>query len=188
MALREAWLHCPDGQLAFSEQAKLWGLREALRLLGESDDQFAWMAKQVRKSGNGRATGGGHPGRAAVQKFFKRVDAAENAGEAWYPGLNGSRRSGRSVAMTAKKSATIAKSMMAAKRRGDVPCYELAVARCPAATLNPSNRQAVLTPTSQPALDFRVLRRAPGAPVGVQVWQEASCVDAGGAGGATGVG
>ena len=59
MALREAWLHCPDGQLALSEQAKLWGLREALRLLGESDDQFAWMAKQVRKSGNGRATGGG---------------------------------------------------------------------------------------------------------------------------------
>ena len=132
MALREAWLHCPDGQLAPSEQAKLWGLREALRLLGEMDDQFAWMANQVHKSGNGRATGGGHPGRAAVQKFFKRVDAAEEAGEAWFPGLNTSQHTGRPVEMTAKMSATIAKSMMAAKRRGDVPCYELAIAwACP---------------------------------------------------------
>ena len=88
MSLREAWLHCPDGQLALSEQAKLWGLREALRLLGESDDQFAWMAKQVRKSGNGQATGGVSPTMVYAYGFTlcKRAvvvtmdEAAENLG------------------------------------------------------------------------------------------------------------
>ena len=82
MALRKAWFTCPEEKLAPCEQAKLWGLREALRHLGEDDDQYLWMSQQVQVAAHGRATGGDNPGRAAVQKFFARVDKAEEAGEA----------------------------------------------------------------------------------------------------------
>ena len=134
--MRAAWLRCPEGELAPCEQAKLWGLREALRKLEEPDDQYEWMSCQVRKAANGRATGGDHPSRDAVRKFFARVDRAAAVGEPWYPGMCLSPRTGRPVELTAQKKAAICKSMMSAKKRGYLPSYDLAVARCPSATLN----------------------------------------------------
>jgi hypothetical protein len=133
MSLQGAWGSAPAGKLAPSEQAKLWGLREALRNLGEDDDQYEWMSKRVHVVGNGTLNGGGNPSRVAVFKFFARVD---EVGSAWYPGIVTKPRTGRPVEMTAQKKATIAKSMMAAKKKGDLPGYDTAMDRCPAATFN----------------------------------------------------
>ena len=142
MALSEAWLCCRDGDMAPCEHAKLWGLRVALRKLCEPDNQYEWMSQHVRVAANGRARGGDKPGRAGVKKFFDRVDTLEEAGQTWYPGACLTKRTGRPVELTAQKKAAITTSMMAAKERGDLPCYELAVARCPSATLNPTTGKA----------------------------------------------
>ena len=124
--------------MAPCEQAKLWGLRQALRKLGEADNQYEWMSQQVRVSSSAGAVGGDHPGRAAVLRFFNRVDKIEAAGQTWYPGATLGKRSGRPVELTTRKKAAICKSMMSAKKRGDLPCYDLAVARCPTSMLNPT--------------------------------------------------
>ena len=59
MALAEAWLYAPEGTMPPIEQAKLWGLRQALRKIKEPDDQYSWMAEQVT------VRGGGNPSREA---------------------------------------------------------------------------------------------------------------------------
>ena len=45
MALREAWARAADDRFPPKEQAKFWGLREALRKLDQEDTQYAWMAR-----------------------------------------------------------------------------------------------------------------------------------------------
>ena len=98
------------------EQAKLWALREVLGKLGESTTQYDWMSKQVHVMGKGGAKGD-HPGRAAVKKFFDRVDLV---GPNWYPGVQQTPRTGRPVELTSNKRAIISRSMMAAKKKGPV--------------------------------------------------------------------
>ena len=134
MALRDAWTEAANGRLSPREQCKLWALRQVLRKQGEHDEQYEWMASQVT------VAGGGHPGRQSVREFFKRVDGA---GDAWFPGYNSGKR-GRPLEMTKKKRRAIATSMMAAKARGELPCYETAVAYCPSATFNDAT-QAVFS-------------------------------------------
>ena len=108
MALQAQWTHAPDGRLPPKEQAKLWALREVLRKQGEDCNQFQWMSTQVH------VKGGGSPCREAVRRFFERVDE-DPAG--WYPGRSED-KSGRPQALTPLKRKTVAKSMMAAKKRG----------------------------------------------------------------------
>ena len=64
MALARAWRDAKRGSMAPIEQAKLWALRAILQKQGEDDEQYAWMATQVR------VVGGGQPGREAVRQFF----------------------------------------------------------------------------------------------------------------------
>ena len=120
------------------EQCKLWALREVLRKQGGDAAQYEWMSQQVT------VVGGGRPGRNAVRCFFQRVDAA---GDAWYPGYTAGRR-GRRPEMTPKKKKLLAGSMMAAKKRGVVPCYETALVWAPHASFNettcaPFSRQKI---------------------------------------------
>ena len=110
--------------MAPCEQAKLWGLRVALRKLGEPDNQYEWMSQHVRVAANGRARGGDKPGRAGVKKFFDRVDALEEAGQTWYPGACLTKRTGRPVELTAQKKATITTSMMTAYTADEDTCRE----------------------------------------------------------------
>ena len=86
----------------------------------------------------------GHPGCNAMRTFFKRVDVA---GGAWFPGYTSGQR-GRPAQLTPKKRRAIATSMMAAKKRGVLPCYETALALAPRASFNearlaPFSRQAI---------------------------------------------
>jgi hypothetical protein len=67
-----------------------------------------------------------------VREFFQRVDAA---GKEWYPGHTEGKR-GRPVEMTPKKRKAISTSMMAAKKRGELPCYDTALAYCESSTFN----------------------------------------------------
>ena len=57
MALSAAWHRCRAGEMAPCEQAKLWGLRQALRKLGETDNQYEWMSQQVRVSRSSHGPG-----------------------------------------------------------------------------------------------------------------------------------
>ena len=132
MALQAQWTHAPHGRLPPKEQAKLWALREVLRKQGEDCNQFQWMSTQVH------VKGGGSPCREAVRRFFERVDE-DPAG--WYPGRSEG-KSGRPQALTPLKRKTVAKSMMAAKKRGLNPSYELALDLCPKATTNEQTQQA----------------------------------------------
>ena len=136
MALAAAWTQGTEGTMAPIEQAKLWGLREALRKMGEDTTQYAWMASQVR------VVGGGHPSRQAVDKFFARVDADTE----WHPGKRGA--VGRPKELTAQKRDAIARTAMRLKRSGQEPSYEAVVSAAPAATRNdttaePFSRQTI---------------------------------------------
>ena len=93
---------------------------------GEDDTRYGWMATKVLL-GNGK-----NPGRNAVRTFFRRVD---KAGHAWYPG-HYTGKPGRKLALTSHKRRAIATSMMAAKKRGAEPSYDLALALAPVATFN----------------------------------------------------
>ena len=138
MSLKELWTKAAGSRLALKEQCKLWALREILLKQGEDDTQYEWMSSQVFL-GNGK-----HPSRNSVRTFFKRVD---EAGKAWYPGYF-AKAAGRKPALTPKKRRAISTSMMAAKKRGIVPNYEVALALAPSATFNettraPFSRQAI---------------------------------------------
>ena len=126
MLLRDIWTVAAEGRLSPREQCKLWALRQVLQLLGKDEAQYDWMSKQVL------VEGGAHPSREAVRQFFQRVDSA---GQGWYPGYTAGKR-GRPASMTPKKRKAIARSMMAAKKRGVEPCYETALSLAPRATLN----------------------------------------------------
>ena len=97
MALQAKWTQAPQGRLPPKEQAK------------------QWMSTQVQ------VKGGGSPGRDAVRRFFERVDE-DPAG--WYPGRCEG-KSGRPQALTPQKRQNVAKSMMAAKKRGHIRCNHL---------------------------------------------------------------
>ena len=127
MALQQAWTDAPHARLTPAAQAKLWGLREALRELDEDTDQYEWMAGLVN------VKGGGSPHRDVVRKFFLRVD---KAGKDWFPGRLSAPKTGRPVEMTPQKRRIIARSMMNHKSKGALPSYDLAVATNPTATLN----------------------------------------------------
>ena len=138
MSLRQLWTSAAKGRMAPKEQCKLWALREVLRAQGADSTQFEWMSQQVT------VVGGGSPGRDAVRRFFQRVD---DAGDDWHPGYTAGRR-GRRPEMTPRKRRMLAVSMMAAKKRGVMPCYETALALAPRASFNdatnaPFSRQTI---------------------------------------------
>ena len=82
---------------------------------------------------------GEHPGRDAVRQFFERVD---KAGSDWYPGYSSGSKRGRPLEMTPAKRRAIATSMMAAKKRGLLPCYDTALDLAPKATTNEATQKS----------------------------------------------
>ena len=129
MAPPSEWLNGRVGFLPPVEQAKLWALRVVLRMRGEKAEQYQWMGQQVALSG------GGHPGRDAVRRFFARVDADPE----WHPGKK-TNVGGRPPVLTLGKRKRLAASAQALKKRGVEPCYDALVAQCPALTLNPQTQ------------------------------------------------
>ena len=115
------------------EQCKLWGLREALRMLGHDERQYQWMANQVYVNGPANKLSDDHPHRQSVREFFQRVDSDAKG---WYPGRAYGEQPGPKAQLTPAKRKRVAESMMAAKKRGERPCYDLAKARCPKTLLN----------------------------------------------------
>ena len=154
MALQAKWQEAPQGRLTPKEQAKLWALREVLRKQGEDCTQYVWMAGQVQ------VVGGGHPSREAVRRFFERVDT-DPAG--WYPG-RADGKTGRPQQLTPKKRKSIAKSMMAAKKRGLNPSYELALDLCPKATTNDTTKEAFTRPAINAVLTTDCYDETPERP------------------------
>ena len=138
MALREAWTAASAGRIPPSEQSKLWGAREALRMLGEDDTQYQWMAEQVFVNGKNNHLSKQHPHRQSVKDFFTRVDGA---GKVWYPGRADGDAPGAKTQLTPGKRKAICGSMMAAKKRGERPCYDLAKSYCPKAIVNPNTNK-----------------------------------------------
>ena len=60
MALAHAWTSAAYGRMPASKQAKLWGLREALKKIGRNTQQWQWMANQVLVAGGARQVGHHH--------------------------------------------------------------------------------------------------------------------------------
>ena len=107
-------------------------------MVGKDDTQYQLMASKVV------LLNGENPGRNSVRTFFQRVD---RTGADWYPGYTAHAR-GRPLSMRPQKRKAIAASMMAAKKRGIAPSYEVALALAPSATLNqdtdaPFSRQTI---------------------------------------------
>ena len=100
-------------------------------MLGEDDTQYQWMATKIHVVGEPPQ----NPHRQSVHEFFERVDQDFDG---WFPGRTFGKAAGRPADMIPRKRKAIATSMMAAKKRGDIPSADLATARCPAATLNES--------------------------------------------------
>ena len=115
MALRDAWGRAAAKSMPPMEQCKLWGLREALRMLGQDDSQYQWMAQQVFVNGPDNALSDTHPGRQSVREFFQRVDSDF---QGWYPGRAFGEKPGPKTQLTPGKRKLLAQSMMAAKKRG----------------------------------------------------------------------
>ncbi len=155
MSLKEQWHRASETRLALIEQAKLWGLRWALRNLKQDDKQYEWMASQVVNGG------GASPGRDAVRQFFERVD---EAGAAWHPGMR-SDAVGRPKELTEAKAKAIAKSAMNMKKRGRLePCYENMMAQCPSSTWNDSLGQPFHRSTVNEVLTTRCFDVDPSKP------------------------
>ena len=94
-------------------------------------------------------------------KFFERVDADPN----WFPGKKrDDDQRGRPTELTKKKRNAVAKSMMAAKKRGETPCYELAVALCPTATFNESTQKTFSRRSINEVLTTDCYDEDPGVP------------------------
>ena len=130
MALARAWRSAAPGRLPPVEQAKLLALRWVLRKNGEDDQQYVWMAQQVRVAGeDGKPAG--TPSRQSVRDFFLRVDAVGE--ESWYPGMRS-----EDVGRPKELSGAAAKAMrMKAKGRLE-PCYDNLKGAYPALLRNPS--------------------------------------------------
>ena len=69
MALARAWTVVADGRLSAAEQAKLWGLREALKMTGEDSGQWQSMADRVSVGGGGHPLGPASPGHCSFPLF-----------------------------------------------------------------------------------------------------------------------
>ena len=149
MALRDVWGRAAAKSMPPMEQCKLWGLREALRMLGQGDSQYQWMADQVFVNGPDNTLSDKHPGRQSVREFFQRVDSDF---QGWYPGRAFGEKPGPKTQLTPAKRKLLAHSMMAAKKRGERPCYDLAKARCAKTLVNPQTGE----PFSRPLIN-RVL-------------------------------
>ena len=76
--------------------------------------------------------GGGKPTKQSLWEFFKKVDADKD----WFPGKHSGTKRGPPPQCTKAKRACIAKALMAAKKRGEPPCAEVAARQCPKAILN----------------------------------------------------
>lgn len=115
--LRDLWLSGPEGRLCAQEQARAWALREVWQAEGNAVyGLLPFVASRVKTTAAGKPVG--HcPSKAALAKFFARVDADAE----WFPGkVYGETRGRKRVLRGAKRTAVVA----AAKRlkaEGDEP-------------------------------------------------------------------
>ena len=121
------WLHAPPGRLSAKEQLRAVALRDAMQEFGDGSVNCEWIASKLNVGG------GGPPSRQAVRMLLSKADNDEE----WYPGKSYQTQHGRPRLLTKAKRRAVARSMMAAKKRGHEPSVALAVHFCPTATLNP---------------------------------------------------
>jgi hypothetical protein len=89
--LQKAWRGGRKGNLSALEEARAWALREVWQ-----DDHKPEYGMHTYIAGKIKRIGGGHPGGAAVKKFFDRVDADPG----WFPGKSTQAQFGPSSVIT----------------------------------------------------------------------------------------
>ncbi len=120
--LHKAWRGGREGYLSALEEARAWALREVWQDDGKPDyGMHTYIAGKIKK------IGGGHPGCAAVKKFFDKVDADPK----WYPGKKTQAQFGPASVISPTNQAIVARSAMAMKERGGEPTYASVVANNP---------------------------------------------------------
>ena len=129
--LASLWHDAPEGRLSPLEQMRAVCLRDAqMQLSGKVNHAQIASSLCVKSNDKRRKV---HPNRDSVRVLLEKVDADKD----WYPGKTYQTRFGPAPLLTAQKRKNIAKSMMATKEEGEEPSYDLAIQRCPKATLNP---------------------------------------------------
>ena len=126
--LKEYWHAAAPGTLSPWEQAKALAFREASKAIhNKGKVKLDWVASKLTKKG------GGCPQKGSMSEFLSKADEDPE----WFPGKHSGAKRGRKPRLTPAKRRCIAQSLMAAKKRGEEPCPEVAIQRCPKSTLNP---------------------------------------------------
>lgn len=132
--LEKAWRGGRVGYFSALEESRAWALRQVWKDYHKPEyGMHTYIAGKIKK------IGGGHPGRAAVLKFFDKVDADPK----WFPGKSTQTQFGPSSVITPTNQAIVARSAMAMKERGEEPTYASIVANNPKALINPSTGEVV---------------------------------------------
>ena len=134
-ALAQLWRQARDGSLTPWSQAKAWALREVWKEThgDKTYGLLSHVASRLKKQG------GGKPSTSAVSQLYEKMDSDAD----WFPGKFYGSLGGRPCEISETNKSVIARSMMAFKENGGEPTYSMAIAQCPAATLNPSTKKPV---------------------------------------------
>jgi len=132
--LKAAWHGGRRGYLSAMSQAKAWALREVWRESHDSEHGMnTFIAGKLKKQGRGKVSP------QAVGQLFSRIDGDVE----WFPGKSTQEVFGPASVITPQNQATVARSAMAMKDRGEEPTYSDIVAANPVALLNPATGKPV---------------------------------------------
>ena len=124
--MKQFWTTARHGRLTPWEQAKAVALREASREIHGGKVKLQWVCDRLKK------VGGGAPKPSAMCEWFLKVDKDSD----WFPGKHSGAKRGPAPQLTKAKRKSIASALMAAKKRGEPPCAEVAARQCPKAMVN----------------------------------------------------
>ena len=132
------WVSGKEGSLSPWSKAQVWALhtiseKRGLKITNEEITSLVWKVGSEGEED-------GHPTNAAISQL-RSVFAADPQ---WHPGKHeeNAKKRGPKVKFDARKRLAVARAAMALKRTGVEPTASQVIARCPAATTNPSTGEA----------------------------------------------
>ena len=128
------WLSERVGRMTPWSQAKAWGLAQAWEVMhpGTTHGRNTWIRDHVYVVTEDKRMKQ-HPSEQAIGQFLKKIEEDPS----WFPGKLYGDKGGAPVQIPSVNKATMARSAMATKRKGDEPTYPNTLARNKRACINP---------------------------------------------------